>query len=316
MIPEFHHSRKKGRALIVEGGGMRGSFAGGVLASMGSLYPANNFDLVVGVSAGSCDAAYYVTLLNHGTLSAQITSTLNIWRHELVGSKLINFLNPLRGKSFLDQEYLVDKLFGSKYRLPRERLDDPKTTPLYVVVSNLKTMLPEYIRATNANLHQLLKAATSLPIATRGRRSLGDHKYTDGGILDPIPVEAVLAAGYRKLTVILNRPLEYRSEPVSRLIGLLGFPWNRDIRHELNRKHHLRYNNAMEILNDPPGDLELTVISPEKNTPAGMLSRGEKLINMNIDLGIEAGYRAFADRVKAKKKAFQQHFADIREKYL
>lgn len=291
---------------------MRGSFAGGVLATMGSLYPATNFDLVVGVSAGSCDAAYYVTLDDSESLASQITSTLNIWRHELTGSKLINFLNPLRGRTFLDQEYLVDRLFGGKYRIPREKLDDPRRTPLYIVVSNLKTMLPEYIRATNANLHQLLKATTSLPIATRGRRLLGEHRYTDGGILDPIPIEAVIRAGYRKLTVILNRPLMYRSEPISRIVGWLGYPANRQIRSELNHKHHVRYNRAMELLNDPPANVEIKVISPTEDTPAGMLTRNEKLVNFNVDLGIEAAYREFADKMKKKKRQIQQHWADIR----
>ena len=294
---------------------MRGSFAGGVLATMGALYPARNFDLVVGVSAGSCDAAYYVSNFNETSLAAHITSTLNIWRHELVGSKLINYLNPLRGKSVLDQEYLVDKLFGSKYRLPRENLDDPRSTPLYIVVSNLKTMLPEYIRATSSNLHQLLKATTSLPIATSGKRALGGSKYTDGGILDPIPIEAVINAGYRKLTVILNHPLRYRSEPISRIVGWLAYPGNGKIRREMRRMHHLRYNNAMEILNDPPRDLEVQVISPAGHTPAGMLTTRDRLVNMNVDLGVEAAYQAFTDKVKRKKQQFQQHFADIRAEF-
>ena len=48
------------RALVVEGGAMRGIFAAGVLDSFQQqqYYP---FDLVVGVSAGATSAAGYLT---------------------------------------------------------------------------------------------------------------------------------------------------------------------------------------------------------------------------------------------------------------
>ncbi|MCX7998110.1 MAG: patatin-like phospholipase family protein [Leptospiraceae bacterium] len=51
---------KDQKVLIVEGGGMKGAFSGGVLACMCKLFPKENFDLVLGVSAGSCSLAYYV----------------------------------------------------------------------------------------------------------------------------------------------------------------------------------------------------------------------------------------------------------------
>ncbi|HNI27333.1 MAG TPA: patatin-like phospholipase family protein, partial [Leptospiraceae bacterium] len=53
--------KKNSTALIVEGGGMRGAFAGGALSAMCKYYPSKNFDLMLGVSAGSCSLAYYAT---------------------------------------------------------------------------------------------------------------------------------------------------------------------------------------------------------------------------------------------------------------
>ncbi len=289
---------KKDRALIVEGGGMRGSFAGGVLAAMRGCRPANNFDLVVAVSAGSCDAAYYVTETEAS--GSHIAAQLNVWRHELSGSRLISVFNLFRGRGILDQEYLIDKLLGGKYRLRAENLDRPGAVPLFVVLSNMRTQLPEYIRATKANIFKLLRTATSLPIATRGRQWFNETRYTDGGVLDPLPVEAVLRAGYRRLTVVLNNPLTFRMPAISRLVTWISFPRHRAVGEKLRREYHLRYNRAMEILNGPASDVELTIISPRSTLPAGMVTTNERHLSRTVDLGLEAGYRAFASTGRAQ----------------
>ncbi|MBE7437825.1 MAG: patatin-like phospholipase family protein [Spirochaetales bacterium] len=300
MLPQAPH--RKARALIVEGGGMRGSFAGGVLAAMTQTYPAINFSLVVGVSAGSCDAAYYVTADESDSDLAM--SRLNIWRQELVGRRLINFLNPLRGKPFLNQEYLVDRLFARKYRLRAEAFDEIKTQ-FYVVVSNLRTFVPEYVKATSSNILQLLKAATAIPIATSGKWTLFNNSYTDGGVLDPLPVEAVLRAGYRRLTVILNDPVGFRARQISKMVSFLSYPFNKDIRIRLHREYHQKYNRALEILHRPPAGVEVTLVAPEERAPAGLITTNERAVNRNIDMGLQAGFKAF-ERLKGKRWFWQR----------
>ena len=44
---ELPKAKKGKRALLVEGGGMKGAFAGGVLHSLNCILPAKNFDLVL-----------------------------------------------------------------------------------------------------------------------------------------------------------------------------------------------------------------------------------------------------------------------------
>ena len=291
---------KNDRALIIEGGGMRGSFAGGVLAAMRTWRPAHNFDMVVAVSAGSCDAAYFVT--EPDADQSKIAAQLNVWRHELASSRLISVFNLLKGRGILNQEYLIDRLLGGKYRMRNENLDHPRAVPLFVVLSNMHTQLPEYVRATRANVFKLLRTATSLPIATRGRQWLNDTRYTDGGVLDPLPVEAVLRAGYRRLTVVLNNPLSFRMPAISRVVSWLSFPRHRGVGEKLRLDYHLRYNRAMDILNAPPPNVELTVVSPRAKLPAGMITRDEKLLSRSVDLGLEAGYRAFRDVPKQPRR--------------
>lgn len=288
---------RKSRALIVVGGGMRGSFAGGVLASMSRIYPASNFDIVVGVSAGSCSAAYYVASTPAERL---VEFCLDVWRYELTGSKFISYWNVLKGKTILNQEYLIDYLFGKKYPIPKGRMDEPDVTPCYVTVTNLHTFLPEYVRATSSNLLSLLKAATSLPIATRGRKRLGEHEYTDGAVLDPMPIEAVMEAGYKDITVVLNHPRSHRSDPVGKMLSWLSFPGNKTIRQMISREHHIRFNRAFDLINHPPTGFKVNIVDPDKPVAAGLVTRDMGRLNRTVDHGIETGLRYFSELQKSR----------------
>ncbi len=290
-------NRKK--ALIVEGGGMKGTFAGGALAIMSNIYPSRHFDVVVGVSSGSCSAAYYVT---HGVKdTSTIFNNLNVWRHELSGKKLIDFLNPLKGRTFLNQEYLIDFIMGEKYPLPVQNLDKKKAVPFYIVVSNMKTMVPEYIRVTSKNILSVLKAATAVPIATRGKYTFGEKEYSDGALLDPIPIEPVLKAGYKDITVVLNNPIDYKTKQYGKLLSNLSFRGNKKAIWAMQNYHHIRYNQSMDILNNPPSDVTINIIAPEKDLPTGLLVTDTKKLNLSVDLGMEAA-----------KKMFQRNSTKIR----
>lgn len=292
MLPEYKNSKRPGRALIAEGGGMRGAFVGGVLSGMGLYHPAENFDLIVGVSSGSCSAAYYAT--STATTLAEATQYLMVWRHELSGSRLISLGNFLKGRTFLNQEYLVDELFGERYPLKKERLFEKDCPPFYIVVSNLKTNRAEYIKADGANILPLLKAATSLPLATQGKRRLGDRLYTDGGVLDPLPIKAVLAAGYTDLTVLLTNPRTHVEKPVSRMLGRLCFPRFPEIARALHQTTHIKHREAYKIAMMPPPGVRVTVIDPPARLPISMIGSDALLLNHSVDIGYQRALEIYA----------------------
>ncbi|MEQ9363121.1 MAG: patatin family protein [Leptospirales bacterium] len=295
-LPQFRGGRRKGRVLIVEGGGMRGAFTGGALAAMAHEYPARNFDLVIGVSSGSCAAVYYVTEPPGDSLA--IHRFLQVWRFELNGSKLMSYLNLLRGRQFLDQNYLIDELFGKKYPVKRERLNQKGITPLYVVASNMKTLEPEYIKATSENLFTLLKAATSLPIATRGRRTLGQHEYTDGGVMDPLPVQAAIDAGYEDITVILTTPRYHVHRPIGALLSRIAYPRHKGVARKLNQHMHVQHAKSYELVNNPPKGVRMRVIDPRHTLPAQMLDTNILLLNHTVDMGMQAAYDVLSNARK------------------
>jgi predicted patatin/cPLA2 family phospholipase len=121
-------ARPNQKVLLVEGGGMKGSFAGGVLTSFNLNYPAQNFDLIVAVSSGACSAAYYASTPEPQPIQSE--ELLNIWRFELAGSKLISIFNPFKGKTLLDQNYLVDDLFGKNIQF-KKKISRKKDFPFF-----------------------------------------------------------------------------------------------------------------------------------------------------------------------------------------
>lgn len=272
---------------------MKGAFSGGVLACMCKFFPKENFDLVVGVSAGSCASAYYV-VDEDGSESQKI---LDIWKHELYGNKFISFWNPIQKLSALmDQNYLFDDLFQKKYPLPSERFNQTKTPPFYIVVSDLHREVPRYIQATKDNVFSLLKAATALPIATRGKRWFEGLLFGDGGALDPIPVEAVIEAGYKNITLVLNQPRMKFSEPIGRVLSRLAFPFERDFARKIRYYHHLMYNKAKSFLLHPPPGVNINIIAPEKPLPVNTITTNMKKLHYVVHKGWETAYRTFSRR--------------------
>lgn len=271
---------------------MKGAFAGGVLHALNRALPATHFDLVVAVSSGACSAAYYVTMQRSEPVLGD--HNLSIWRSELAGRKLISVLNPLRGRTFLDQEYLVDDLFGRRYPLQKENFEVSGLPEFRVAVSNLRSRRVEYVRATSENIFDLLKAATSLPIATRGRRRVEGRMLSDAAVLNPLPLGALIAAGYRDITIVMNSPLGHTSRPFHFLAGLLSFPRDPGMARLMNRWHHHHFNRARDLARNPPDGVHVQTIAPDRPLPVRLISTGEKLLRETVGLGIRKGEEAAA----------------------
>ncbi|MCB1142016.1 MAG: patatin-like phospholipase family protein [Leptospiraceae bacterium] len=289
-------TKKNPKALLVEGGGMRGAFAGGVLSAMCKLYPASNFDILLGVSAGSCSLAYYATEDRRNYQSHRHIPS--IWKHELHGHKFISIRNLFRGHTILNQKYLIDDLIFRKYRLNLKKLKKKIRTPFYITVSNLKSLKPEYIRINDKNILPILKAATSLPLATKGRFVFNNSIYSDGGITDPLPIRALIEAGYKDITIILNHSREYFSLPLNKFLTFFSFPFHSNIRHYLRNEHHLKYNDAKSLLLNPPSDVRLQIMDPSESIPVKITSTVQKDIVALFDHGMEIAEKFFKKRIE------------------
>ena len=169
------------KALVVEGGGMRGIFAAGVLNAFGrsGFY---HFDLYIGVSAGACTLASY--------LAGQHERNYIVHMKYSTSQRFINRLRFLKGGHYMDLDWLWDitkRESRLDVRAIFSRLEEGDRQ-FIVVATSLATGTPLYLQPDEYTIGRYLKISCSLPVLYRQILTASREMAVDGGIADPIPV--------------------------------------------------------------------------------------------------------------------------------
>lgn len=268
------------RALVVEGGAMRGIFASGVLdAFLENDYMP--FDFAMGVSAGSTNLLGYLSG-NHGRSHRVITDYSR-------RPEFINFSRFTHGGHLTDIRWLWNT---TTRELPLNLFKfEQRSIPFFATTTNVETGLAEYTEVTRENVADVMMASCALPLAYRDYPTVNKTPMSDGGIADSIPVIEAYRRGARKITVVLSQALGYRKSDTKA-------PWLlRSMFHHhpqlaealLHRAKH--YNQALDFIQHPPADCEITIIAPNETFQVGRLTRHLGKLEHGYLLGQQAGYR-------------------------
>ncbi len=202
-------------ALVVEGGGMRGSYAAGAVGRL--LFDEDRrYDAVWATSSGSATSAYALAGQRDG---------LSIWQDHLHGRRLVKPLRLLRGRDALDLDYLVDEVFRRRVPLDVEALHDAGV-PLHVPATDVSDGSLRYFDLSRRDPFPVLRAAMSLPGAVTRATRIDDRRYVDGGVIDQLPVHRAVEAGAEEITVVMTRPLGYEPRPAR---SARGWPHGRSL---------------------------------------------------------------------------------------
>ncbi len=267
------------KALIVEGGAMRGIFAAGVLDTF-LKHHTNDFDFAVGVSAGATNLATYTTQAQ-GLSKTIITEYAT--RRE--------FFSPLRfirGGHMTDVHWLWQQC---KNALGHYANHSVGTIPLYVGITNVATGECEYPYVTQDNIDDIMVASCAIPTAYRDQPVIDGQRYTDGGVADPIPVKKAYAMGARDITVILSQPLEF-AKPDIRSAWLLHRLYGDQpalLRAIMQRAD--RYNETRQYLQSPPDDCRLTLLAPDDAFGVKRLTMNRRKLALGYRNGINVARR-------------------------
>lgn len=82
--------------------------------------------------------------------------------------------------------------------------------PFLVCLTDVETGAPVYQATDKANLEEVLKASSALPVLYNGFPRINGRRTMDGGLGDPLPIRAAIDAGARQIMVIRSRPRTYR----------------------------------------------------------------------------------------------------------
>jgi len=267
-------------ALVVEGGGMRGIFAAGVL----DAFLEKGFDpfsLYMGVSAGACNLASH--------RAGQHRRNYRIYTEYCTRPQFIDPRRALRGGHFMDVDWLWEIL---EKELP---LDTPLAAgrpgrPFVVVVTDAASGRPVYCTPRAEMMNDCLKASSALPLLFRRPLRLWGTPVVDGGIADSIPVREAVRRGARRVLILRSQPLEYakRSTALNRLLLKALLPSHPALARAMGRRP-ADYRQSQDFMAAPPPGISILQVAPPAGFTVGRTTQNRKLLEEAYQEGRHQG---------------------------
>lgn len=159
------------------------------------------FDLMVGASVGAMNAARYV--------AGQTDVCIHVMLEHCAGRDLIDprrALRPWHRRSVFDLHYMLGDAIRD-HQIDTARID-ASTSEVQVAITAYPRLKTEYRLLTGENAIPLLTATAAMPYVSGGPFYLDGHRYLDGGLVTPIPVEPALESQCETIYVLCVRSSE------------------------------------------------------------------------------------------------------------
>ena len=185
--------------IVVEGGGIRGIYAAGVLDVLSDLnLPVKG---VIGVSAGAVHGCSFV--------SDQKGRSLRFYKRFCGDDRFFSFKTLIKTGNIVDTQFCYHDI---PYLYDPFDNDTFKNSGIayYVTCTNVETGEPEYLHLTDMEKEiDGLRASASLPYVSQIVEFRG-KKLLDGGCSDRIPLKAFEKLGFDRNIVISTQPREHK----------------------------------------------------------------------------------------------------------
>ncbi|MCX7708740.1 MAG: patatin family protein, partial [Clostridia bacterium] len=163
--------------LVLEGGGMRGLYTAGVLECF--LERGLYFNYVVGVSAGACNAASYISR-QKGRNKIVNTRFVKDWRY-------LSLRNLLLKKSAFGMDFIFDEIPNKLVPFDFETFYK-ENCDFYVGATDCRTGKAVYFSKDEMKKDfDALRASSSIPLLSPIVH-INSMELLDGGVADPIPI--------------------------------------------------------------------------------------------------------------------------------
>jgi predicted patatin/cPLA2 family phospholipase len=252
--------RQDGRklALLVEGGGMRGVCSAGGLVALDALGLRNAFDQIYATSAGAMNVAYM--------LAGQAVFGIQIYYKEINNERFINFR---RLNKVVDIDYLFNQVVTQVRPLNTAKvLETPSEFFVGLIDKDEAKNVVLRVQDIPAEILSLFKATTALPVVYNRSITIDGHRYIDGGLGSPVPLNEALLRGCTDLMVFFTRSSSYKSAPApwweKRLFASLCASGNPALQ-RLYQRAHEDSNVCRDICfgrGDLPPNINIATFSP------------------------------------------------------
>jgi predicted patatin/cPLA2 family phospholipase len=266
------------RALVLEGGGLRGNYTAGVLDAF--LDGGIEFPYIIGVSAGVGYGCSYASKQRGRNLEI-----LKKYRRDPRYCSLRSFIKTgdLFGLDFIYEEIprrLVPFDFDTFYQSPSRFVS---------VCTDCESGRAVYYEKGN-DILRVMKASSALPYISK-MVSYEGRKLLDGAIVDAIPLAKAIEAGYARTVTVLTQPEGYRKKEEPQPPSGLFYRRYPRLREAMG-KRVASYNRALEFAEEEAAAGRTFLIQPSRDLGAGRAEKNvEKLIRL-YELGVGDGARA------------------------
>lgn len=255
--------------LVLEGGGMRGSYTAGVVDFLmeKDIYA----DGVIGVSAGACHACSYA--------SKQIGRNQKVITRFIKDKRYMSFHSLLKTGDLFGAKFVYDTIPNELEPYDYETFQSQGMN-IYAVCSNLETGKPEYLLCKDMKKDVVyIRASASLPLLSK-IVEIDGMKLLDGGATDSVPYKKFQEMGYDKNIVVLTRGGEYRKGK-NTLLPLIRRTYKEYPKFvEALETRHIHYNACMDELEESEKRGEVFVIRPSKPIKIGRLEKDKDKLMM------------------------------------
>lgn len=184
-------------ALVIEGGGMRGVVAGGMVTAIQELGLTRCFDTIHGSSAGACAGAYL--------LADQARLGTSIFYEDINNARVTNPRRLWMGRAVMDTGFITDDVMRTTKRLDVEKIvSSPER--LHIVATSTDAEELHYARYGTADeFFAILRGTITMPIVGGRSVNVGGREVVDGGMVQQIPFHSAVAGNATHVLILLTR---------------------------------------------------------------------------------------------------------------
>ncbi len=269
--------------LVLEGGGMRGIYTAGVLEYFmkKNLY----FPYVIGVSAGACFGASY--------LSRQKGRNKTVNIGYVTHPEYLSYRNFVKRRELFGMDFLFDEI--PNQLVPYDFQTFYACTEEFVITTtDCQTGLPVYYKKADYvdDILTVIRASSSLPFISP-MVDFGGKLLLDGGIADSIPIKKAEQDGFKTNVVILTKDDSY-SKKKSNIKWLLNRSYSKYPKLvEAVLSRYERYNETIQYIKEQEQRGNVFVLRPSEKLKVGRIERNPKKLEQLYALGMNDARREF-----------------------
>jgi predicted patatin/cPLA2 family phospholipase len=255
----FDGDDMKNSCIVLEGGGLRGAFTSGVLEYL--LEKDVNFDRVIGVSAGACTGASFLSKQKgrNWTVNVEYPSD----------KRYMGIRHLIATGSYFNIQFVFEEI-PNKLVPYNEEAVFKNPAEFDIVTTSFTT--GKSVVITKKDMKQIgickaLIASSSIPLLARPA-DISGQLFFDGGVSDSIPAEYALSK-HKKAVAVLTRPRGYRKDKMS-FVPLLKFAFRKHpafLKTMLNR--NIEYNKTLDFCEQMEKEGKLFIIAPNDKYSIG-----------------------------------------------